>query len=121
VPPKWFPAAAVFIILLLLAGLFYAGRYAWRRFASHHAAKQAATRMPILANNHLSLGTQLPVYVTRDFCANQQFAVTAGELSAVLLELNGQALSRVGAPGASGTMVPSQKDLRQASRGNSEP
>jgi len=120
-PPKWFPAAAVFIILLLLAGLFYAGRYAWRRFASHHAAKQAATRVPILANNQILLDAQVPAYVTRDFCANQQFAVTAGELSAVLLELNGQALSRVGAPGASGTMVLTQKDLRQASRGNSEP
>ncbi len=120
-PPNWLPAVAVFIMLLLLAGLFYAARYAWRRFASHHAAKQAATRMPILANNHLSLGTQLPVYVTRHFSANQQFVVTAGDFSAVLLELNGQALPHAGAPGGSGTMVLSQKDLRQASGGNSEP
>jgi len=120
-PPNWLPAVAVFIILLLLAGLFYAGRYAWRRYASHRAAKQAATRVPILANNQIFLATQLPAGVARHFSPNQQFAVTAGDFSAVLLELNGRALSRIGAPGGSGTMVSSQKDLRQASRGNSEP
>ena len=112
---------SVFIILLLLAGLFYAGRYAWRRFASHHAAKQATTRMYMLAHNLLRLDTQLPAYVTRHVSANRQFVVTAGDSSAVLLELNGQALPRAGAPGGSGTMVLSQKDLRQASGGNSEP
>src|SRR6266516_2287815 len=67
------------------------------------------------------LATQVPAYVTRHFRANQQFVATAGDFSAVLLELNGRALSRAGAPGASGTMVLSQKDLRQASGGNSKP
>jgi hypothetical protein len=49
--------------------------------------------MYILAHNLLRLDTQLPAYVTRDSCANQQFAVTAGDLSPVLLELNGQGLA----------------------------
>ncbi len=120
-PPKWLPAVAVLVILLLVIGLFYAARHTWRRYASHRAAKQAATRVPILANNQILLDNQVPAYVARHFCANQQFVVTAGDLSPVLLELNGQALPRAGAPGASGTMVLSQKDLRQASGGNSEP
>jgi len=40
--PKWVPTAAVLVILLFLVGLFYAGRYGWRRHAAHRAAKQAA-------------------------------------------------------------------------------
>jgi len=40
------------------------------------------------------------------------FEVTAGDSSAVLLELNGKAMPPLGAPGSSGTMVLTQKDLR---------
>ena len=39
-PPKWVPAVAVFVILLAVIVLFYAGRYGWRRIAAHRAAKQ---------------------------------------------------------------------------------
>src|SRR5712692_11294961 len=41
-PPKWLPVAAFFVVLLLVIGLFYAGRYGWRRYAAHRAAKQSA-------------------------------------------------------------------------------
>src|SRR5712664_1095423 len=41
-PPKWLPVAAVFVVLLIVIGLFYAGRYGWRRYAAHRAAKQSA-------------------------------------------------------------------------------
>src|SRR5256712_4011567 len=41
-PPKWVPVAAVFVVLLIVIGLFYAGRYGWRRYAAHRAAKQSA-------------------------------------------------------------------------------
>ena len=155
-PPKWIPAAAVFVVLLLAAGLFYAGRYGWRRYAAHRAAKQpgasslssqipsqpgssagslapsdssldlsvstsAATRVRVLADSKLLLDTELPAGETRHFSAKQQFEVTAGGSSAVLLELNGQAMPPVGAPGSSGTIVLSQKDLRQASGGSTQP
>jgi cytoskeleton protein RodZ len=169
-PPKWISALAVIVILLIAAGLFYAGRYGWRRYAAHRAAKRAAfssvalppqspsnpaaplaavdssaasvtsaasatgtspldlsvstsaaTRVRILADHQLLLDAELPAGETRHFSANQQFEVTAGDSSAVLLELNGQAMPPLGAPGASGTMVLSQKDLRQASGGNSQP
>jgi cytoskeleton protein RodZ len=72
----------------------------------------AATRVRILADSKLLLDAELPAGETRHFSANQQFEVTAGDSSAVLLELNGKAMPPLGAPGASGTMVLSQKDLR---------
>jgi len=169
-PPKWVPAFAVFVILLIAAGLFYAGRYGWRRYVAHRAAKRsafssvvlppqsprnpgapaaaagssaasatsatsatsaspldlsvstsAATRVRILADHKLLLDAELPAGETRHFSAKQRFEVTAGDSSAVLLELNGQAMPPLGAPGASGTIVLSQKDLRQATGGNSQP
>ncbi len=131
-PPKWLPVLAVFLLLLLLTALFYAGRFGWHRYAAYRAAKKsaaasvaspaalldlsvstsAATRVRILADNKLLLDAELPAGETRHFSANQQFEVTAGDSSAVLLELNGKAMPPLGAPGASGTMVLSQKDLR---------
>ncbi len=176
-PPKWLPVLAVCIVLLLVTGLFYAGRYGWRRYAAHRAAKKvavisfatqpqpgstapesagessngasnaassvasnlassaasnvassadsstarlelsvstsAATRVRILADNRLLLDRKLPAGETRHFSAKQQFEVTAGDSSAVLLELNGKAMPPLGAPGTSGTMVLGQKDLRR--------
>jgi len=153
-PPKWLPTAAVVVVLLIVIALFYAGRYGWRRYAAHRAAKQsavssspaatsqnnsspgatladssldlsvstsAATRVRVMADGKPLFDTELPAGETRHFSAKQQFEVTAGDSSAVLLELNGQAMPPLGAPGSSGTMVLSQKDLRQASGGTTQP
>ena len=149
-PPKWLPVAAVFLALLLVAALFFAGRYGWRRYANHRAAKKSAaaslalqpqsrddptspgpteqasssapldlsistsgaTRVRILADEKLLLDTELSAGETRHFSARQQFEVTAGDSSAVLLQLNGKAMPPLGAPGTSGTMVLSLKNLR---------
>jgi cytoskeleton protein RodZ len=81
----------------------------------------AATRVRILADGKILLDAELPAGETRHFSANQQFEVTAADSSAVLLELNGQAMPPVGTPGASGTIVLSRKDLRQASGGTPQP
>jgi cytoskeleton protein RodZ len=81
----------------------------------------AATRVRILADGTLLLDAELPAGETRHFSASQQFEVTAADSSAVLLELNGRAMPPVGTPGASGTIVLSQKDLRQASGGTPQP
>ncbi len=81
----------------------------------------AATRVRILADGALLLDAELPAGETRHFSAKQQFEVTAADSSAVLLELNGRAMPPVGTPGASGTIVLSQKDLRQASGGTPQP
>jgi len=149
-PPKWLPVAAVLIVLLLVVGLFLAGRYGWHRYTAYRATRKsaatslamqpqsqagstspgsaeqfssgalldlsvstsAATHVRILADDKPLLDTELPAGETRHFSANQQFEVTAGDSSAVLLELNGKAMPPLGSPGASGTMVLSQKDLR---------
>lgn len=81
----------------------------------------AATRVRVLGDGKLLLDAELPAGETRHLTATQQFEVTAGDSSAVLLELNGQAMPPVGAPGASGTIVLSKNDLRQAPVGNSQP
>jgi cytoskeletal protein RodZ len=81
----------------------------------------AATRVRILADGALLLDAELPAGETRHFSASQQFEVTAADSSAVLLELNGRAMPPVGTPGASGTIVLTQKDLRQASGGTPQP
>jgi len=52
-PPKWIPALAVFALLLALIGLFYAGRYSWRRYVPH----RAATRSPSPASSQKQSGT----------------------------------------------------------------
>lgn len=81
----------------------------------------AATRVRVVADETVALDAELPAGETRHFTASKQFEVTAGDSSAVLLELNGRAMPPVGAPGASGTIVLSQKDLGQALGGNTQP
>jgi cytoskeleton protein RodZ len=153
-PPKWLPVAAVLLLLLFIVGLFYAGRYAWHRYAASRASKKSAaasaptepqlhfdpssrgageqfssaasskapldlsvstsapTRVRVLADDKLMLDIELPAGETRHFSANDHFEVTAGDSSAVLLELNHKAMPPLGAPGASGRIVLSEKDLR---------
>jgi cytoskeletal protein RodZ len=41
-PPKWLPAAVVFVILLVVIGFFYAARYTWKRVSAHRATQQSA-------------------------------------------------------------------------------
>jgi len=81
----------------------------------------AATRVRIVADGALLVDAELPAGETRHYSASRQFEVTAADSSAVLLELNGRAMPPVGSPGASGTIVLSQKDLRQASGGTPQP
>ena len=72
----------------------------------------AATRVRVLADDKLLLDAELPAGETRHFPANDHFEVSAGDSSAVLLELNHKAMPPIGAPGASGRIVLSEKDLR---------
>jgi cytoskeleton protein RodZ len=81
----------------------------------------SATRVRILADGKVVLDAEMPAGENRHFSAETAFQVTVADSSAVLLELNGQAMPPIGSPGASGTMVLSQKDLRPAPGGNSQP
>ena len=79
------------------------------------------TRVRVVADGRVVLDARLPAGETRHLSARNQFVVSAEHPSAVLVDLNGQAMPQLGSGGASGTMVLSQKDLRQASGGNSQP
>ncbi len=81
----------------------------------------AATRVRIVGDGQLLFEGEFLSGENRHFRAASEFEVTAGDSSAVLLELNGQAMPPLGAPGASGTMTLGRKDLRQANGGNSQP
>jgi cytoskeletal protein RodZ len=81
----------------------------------------AATRVRILADGKLLLDTKLRAGETCHFSAGQRFEVTAGDSSAVLLELNGRAMPPLGPAGASSTIMLSQENLRQAPGGNAQP
>jgi cytoskeleton protein RodZ len=90
--PVWIPVALVLGVLLVLVAIIFGGVYGWRRFVRHSTPKPSAN-------------TTAP----------------ATGPSAVLLELNGEAMPPVGAPGTSGTITLTRKNLRQASGGNSQP
>jgi cytoskeletal protein RodZ len=80
-----------------------------------------ATRIRVKGDGKLLLDGDVAAGETRHFSAAQQFEVTAANPAGVLLELNGQAIPPLNAARASGTIVLSQKNLRQAHSGNSEP
>ena len=80
----------------------------------------APTRLRIVADGKVLLDAHLSAGETRHFFAGQQFEVTAADSSAVLLELNGRAMPALGAPGASGTIMLSKKNLRAPLFGNSQ-
>jgi len=79
------------------------------------------TRIRIVADGRVVLDARVPALETRHFSARNQFVVSAAHPSAVLLELNGQAMPLLGTGGTSGTLVLSQKNLRQAPSGNPQP
>jgi cytoskeleton protein RodZ len=78
------------------------------------------TRVRVVADGRIVLDSRLPAGETRRLFAKNQFVVSAAHPDAVLLEMNGQAMPPLASVGASGTMVLSQKDLRQAPSGNAQ-
>jgi len=80
-----------------------------------------ATHVRIVADGKVVLDSEMPAGQNRHFAANTAFEVTAADSSAVLLQLNGQNMPPIASPGASGTIVLSQKDLRPAANGNAQP
>jgi cytoskeleton protein RodZ len=78
------------------------------------------TRVRVVADGRVVLDSRLPAGEKRRLFAKNQFVVSAAHPAVVLLELNGQAMPPLTSVGASGTMVLSQKDLRQAPSGNAQ-
>ena len=81
----------------------------------------AATHITIQADGVTVFDADLRPNENHHFSANSAFLVTASDSSAVLLELNGEAMPPVGPPHASGTMTLSSKNLRQTPGGNARP
>jgi cytoskeletal protein RodZ len=80
-----------------------------------------ATRIRIVGDGKLLLDTQLSAGETRHFSAGRNFEVHAANSSAVLLVLNGQAMPLPGTGRASGTIMLSQKNLKQVPNGSAQP
>jgi cytoskeletal protein RodZ len=80
-----------------------------------------ATHVRIVADGKVVFDSEMSAGQNRHFAANSAFEVTAADSSAVLLQLNGQNMPPISSPGASGTIVLSQKDLRPAANGNAQP
>lgn len=81
----------------------------------------AATRVRVAADGATIFDGEMPAGQNLRFRAADQFEVTAADSTEVLLELNGQVMPPIGAPGASGTIRLSRKDLKQASGGTTQP
>ena len=159
--PRWIPALAVVVLIGMLVGIVIGGRYAWRWYVAHRAAKKASamgipsaaparnillnasssspihvnekldslelsiaafatTRVRVLAGGSLVYDAELPAARNLQFSANDKFEVSAGDSSAVLLQLNGQAVRSNGMPGTSGTILLTAKSLGQAGSGTTQ-
>lgn len=57
-PPKWLPALAILALVLICAGIFLGGRYAWRRYHETHAVRPAAQSLRTIST--LWTSTRLP-------------------------------------------------------------
>ncbi len=79
------------------------------------------TRVTVQADGATVLDTSVVPGNNIHLTAKSGFVVSAADSSAVLLELNGEAMPPIGAPGASGTIALSRKNLRQATGGNAQP
>jgi hypothetical protein len=149
-PPKWLPLAAGALVVALLAGLFFAGRYAWKAYQARRAGKKSsatvslppemapaavqaataplelavaatnATRLRVLSDGSVAYDADVAAGESRRFSASDRFEVTAANSSAVLLELNGRPVPSPGPEGSSGTIVLTAKDTRQATGGDTQ-
>jgi cytoskeletal protein RodZ len=79
-----------------------------------------STRVRVAVDGSLVFDGELASGGSRQFNAADRMEVTAADPSAVLLDLNGQTVAPLGAPGSSGTIVLTKKDLRQATGGETQ-
>jgi cytoskeleton protein RodZ len=81
----------------------------------------ANTHLQILADGKLVINADLSSGSNHHFPANEQFEITAENSSALYLEMNGQAMPPLGAPGAPGSLTWSRKDLKAAATASAYP
>lgn len=98
-----------------------AGKQAEEALLELSISTSATTQVHVAGDGATFFDGEMPAGQNLRFRAHEQFEVTAADSSAVLLELNGQVMPPIGAPGASGTISLSRKDLKQASGGTTQP
>ena len=81
----------------------------------------APVHVRVESDGNLVFDTAMRPGETHHFFAFETFQVTSSNSAAVLLELNGQAMPRLGPSSSSGTMELSRENLRQANGGNAQP
>jgi cytoskeleton protein RodZ len=57
-PPKWIPAVALLVVMLLLAGLAFGGVYAWRKWKAHRLKQQSPATSSQLTSSTLDVAAQ---------------------------------------------------------------
>jgi cytoskeletal protein RodZ len=77
-PPKWIPAIAVVLLVAVFVGLAFGGRYAWRWYAAHRAAKKASAVVSIPSSN----------VATQNLFANSSSAPATGNETSLPLDLS---------------------------------
>jgi cytoskeleton protein RodZ len=81
----------------------------------------APVHLRIESDGNVVFDSDMNTGKTHHFFAIDTFHVSASNPTAVLLELNGQAMPLLGPAGSSSTINLSRSDLRQAPSGNSQP
>ena len=81
----------------------------------------APSRVRVVADGTNVYDAEIPVGRNLHFSASEKFEVSAASLAAVLLQLNGQPVPLNSAPGSSGTIVLTAKDLRPTAGGPTHP
>jgi cytoskeleton protein RodZ len=80
----------------------------------------SATHLLVLVDGRVAFYDEVHAGQNLQFTAEDGFEVTAANSGAVLLEMNGQVMPPLGAPGTSGTIKLSHDDLRQGAGGNTQ-
>lgn len=79
-----------------------------------------STRVRVVADGNVVFDGELSPGENRHFPGTDRVELTAADLSAVLLNLNGQRVAPLGTPSSSGTIVLTKNDLRQATGGDTQ-
>ncbi|HEY6130198.1 MAG TPA: helix-turn-helix domain-containing protein [Candidatus Acidoferrum sp.] len=84
-------------------------------------AASAATRIRVVADGAVVYEGEMVAGQNLHFSAKEQFELASGDLSALLLDLNGRPVSFSHAAGSSATISLSSKDLRPTASGTTQP
>ena len=145
-PRDWRPLAALIgVLIVLVAGGWFAGTKIIARFRAHRALPSASVtgsgakgeRTPPVAVGPLRLTIQASQTVhvevvadgqsvfqgevaaneTKQFSARDSFQISSGDAAAVRLELNGQPVPTMGPAGQAGQVTLTTKDLKSPAGG----